>query len=100
VILLYGNRDWDSITFREEIEDLQTRVNLSVVHVLAEPPPDWTGERGRLTAGVFQRYVPAPLAAHEYFICGPGPMMDAAETLLASLGVPVSKYHAERYSFA
>jgi ferredoxin-NADP reductase len=27
-------------------------------------------------------------------------MMDAAESLLAALGVPVSKYHSERYSFA
>jgi predicted ferric reductase len=100
VILLYGNRDWDSITFREEIEALQTRVNLSVVHILADPPADWTGARGRLTAETLQRHVPAPLAAHEYFICGPGPMMDAAESLLAALGVPVSKYHSERYSFA
>jgi predicted ferric reductase len=100
VILLYGNRDWESITFREEIEELRARGNVSVVHILSDPPADWSGERGRLTAEVVQRHVPAPLAAHEYFICGPGPMMDAAESLLAALGVPVSKYHSERYSFA
>ena len=40
-----------------------------------------------------------PYADHEYFICGPGPMMDAIETVLGELGVPLSKYHSERYSF-
>jgi ferredoxin-NADP reductase len=37
--------------------------------------------------------------AHEYFICGPDPMMDAIETALDALQVPRSKYHSERYSF-
>ncbi len=37
VILLYGSRDWDSITFREELEAIQPRLNLKVVHVLSDP---------------------------------------------------------------
>jgi ferredoxin-NADP reductase len=48
---------------------------------------------------VFRRHVPPAYADHEYFICGPNPMMDAVESALASLGVPLSKYHSERYSF-
>jgi len=100
VILLYGNRDWKNITFREELADLQTRLNLTVVHILAEPPADRTGEQGSITVGIFRRHVPPPFAAHEYFICGPGPMMDAAELMLAELGVPLGKYHSERYDFA
>ena len=36
VILLYGSKDWDSITFREELEALKARLNLTIVHVLAE----------------------------------------------------------------
>jgi predicted ferric reductase len=99
VILLYGSKDWDAITFREELEAVQARLNLTVVHVLAQPPADWTGERGFITAEVFQRHLPPPYADHEYFICGPNPMMDAIEAALGSLGVPLSKYHSERYSF-
>ena len=46
VILLYGSKDWESITFREELEALKKRLNLTVVHVLANPPAGWTGETG------------------------------------------------------
>jgi predicted ferric reductase len=99
VILLYGSKDWESITFREELEAAQARLNLTVVHVLSDPPPGWTGEQGRITAEVFRRHLPPPYAEHEYFICGPGPMMDAIENALGELHVPMAKYHSERYSF-
>ena len=99
VILLYGSKDWESITFREELETLKTRLNLNVVHVLADPPPGWTGERGFITAEVFKRHLPPPYADHEYFICGPNAMMDAIEAALGEMKVPMSKYHSERYSF-
>jgi predicted ferric reductase len=100
VTLLYGSRDWDSITFREELEALQARLNLTVVHVLADPPAGWTGERGFITADLFRRHLPLPYASHEYFICGPNVMMDAIERALGQMRVPLSKYHSERYSFA
>jgi predicted ferric reductase len=98
-ILLYGSRDWESITFREELEALKTRLNLTVVHVLANPPAGWTGEQGFITADVFKRHLPPPYANHEYFICGPNVMMDAIEKALGEMDVPLSKYHSERYSF-
>jgi predicted ferric reductase len=98
-ILLYGSRDWESITFREELEALKTRLNLTVVHVLANPAAGWTGEQGFITADVFKRHLPPPYANHEYFICGPNVMMDAIEKALGEMDVPLSKYHSERYSF-
>jgi predicted ferric reductase len=99
VILLYGSKDWESITFREELEALKARLDLTVVHVLVHPPADWTGEQGFINAEVFKRHLPPPYAAHEYFICGPDVMMDAIEKALSELDVPLSKYHSERYSF-
>ena len=99
VILLYGSKDWESITFREELEKLKARLDLTIIHVLANPPADWTGERGFVTADVLTRHLPWPYADHEYFICGPGVMMDAIERALGELEVPMSKYHSERYSF-
>ena len=99
VILLYGSKDWESITFREELEALKARLDLTVVHVLENPPEGWTGERGFITAEVFKRHLPPPYADHEYFICGPDVMMDAIEKALGELNVPMSKYHSERYSF-
>jgi ferredoxin-NADP reductase len=100
VVLLYGDKDWEAITFREELEALKARLDLRVVHVLAKPPAGWTGEQGYITAEILKRHVPPPYADHEYFICGPDVMMDTIERALGELGVPLSKYHSERYSFA
>lgn len=99
MILHYGSKDWESITFREELEKLKARLDLTVIHVLANPPADWTSERGFITADVLTRHLPRPYADHECFICGPGVMMDAIERALGELEVPMSKYHSERYSF-
>lgn len=100
VTLLYANRDWDGVTFREELEALKGRLDLTLVHVLSHPPKDWTGERGRFSIATLVRNVPEPFDAHEYFICGPAPMMDTAERSLKALGVPIAQYHSERYDFA
>jgi predicted ferric reductase len=99
VVLLYGTRDWDSVTFREELEALAPRLNLTVVTVLSNPPEGWTGERGVIDAEMFRRHLSSPYADHEYFICGPDRMMDAIEAALGALQVPMSRYHSERYSF-
>jgi predicted ferric reductase len=99
VILLYGSKDWESILFREELEALQARLDLKVVHVLPDPPAGWKGEKGYIDAAMFKRHLPPPYADHEYFICGPDVMMDAIEKALGELGVPLAKYHSERYSF-
>ena len=99
VILLYGVQEWDSITFREELEALKARLNLTVVYVLSKPPARWTGEQGFINAAMFKRHLPPPYADHEYFICGPNIMMDAIEKALGEMNVPMSKYHSERYSF-
>jgi len=99
LILFYGSKDWESVTFREELDALKARLDLTVVHVLSQPPEGWTGESGFINAELFRRHVPAGYADHEYFICGSNVMMDAIETALAEMQVPLSKYHSERYHF-
>ncbi|VEI70401.1 Phthalate dioxygenase reductase [Serratia fonticola] len=37
LMLIYGSKDWESVTFREELAALEQRVNLKVVHVLTQP---------------------------------------------------------------
>jgi len=99
VILIYGSGDWESITFREELEALEARLDLKVVHVLVDPPAGWKGEKGFIDADIMMRHLPPPYRDHEYFICGPNPMMDAIEKALGEMRVPLAKYHSERYSF-
>ena len=99
LVLLYGSKDLESLTFREELDTLKARLDLKIVYVLSQAPDGWTGETGRITAEVFKRHLPPAYADHEYFICGPDVMMDAIETALGEMKVPLARYHSERYSF-
>lgn len=98
VILFYSNRSWDDVTFREELEELRGRLDLEVVHVLSAPPPDWTGERGRLNAEILARHLPAERSGLECFVCGPPMMMDATERALLDAGVPLGRIDSERFN--
>ncbi len=97
--LLYANRDWESVTFREEIETLQQRLDLRVIHFLETPPSDWQGETGFINAEKLTRHLPPERTQNMYemFICGPKPMMDAVEKALVEIKVPLGDFHSERF---
>ncbi|BCA78890.1 ferric reductase-like transmembrane domain-containing protein [Desulfuromonas sp. AOP6] len=97
LLLLYAYNTWDRLTFREELEALRDRLNLRLVFVLNDPPPDWQGEEGLLTRDLLLRHVPQPLTAAEYFICGPVAMIHIAEKYLHELGVPLGQLHSELF---
>jgi ferredoxin-NADP reductase len=96
-MLVYANREWDGVAFREELEHLKDRLSLTLVHVLERPPDDWTGETGYVTPEVLSRHLPPGYRRFQFFICGPDPMMDAAEAALVELGVPPDRVHTERF---
>lgn len=95
--LLLGARTWDDLILRHEIEELCGRLDLSVVDVLEEPPEDWLGERGRIDATLLDRCLPERARAHDYFLCGPPPMVVAVSRQLRSRGVPLRRIHTERF---
>jgi ferredoxin-NADP reductase len=49
---------------------------------------------------VLARHLPEGYNRLQYFICGPDPMMDAAEDALVRLGVPTRRIHSERFDMA
>jgi predicted ferric reductase len=100
-LLLYANKTWDAVTFREEIEDLKQRLDLRVAHVLEAPPEGWQGELGFITRTILAKYFPAEMPRNHYeiFICGPEPMMNAVEKTLAQMGIWMGDYHSERFNF-
>lgn len=99
ILLFYCSKNWDSITYREELEMIRARESLTLVHVLSDPPIDWNGESGVITKALFLRHLPLDYTAHKYFICGSDELMDAAEAILDELGVPMSQYRSEPPSF-
>jgi hypothetical protein len=42
--------EWEGVAFPDELERLEHRLSLAVVHVLERPPADWQGETGYVTA--------------------------------------------------
>jgi 3-phenylpropionate/trans-cinnamate dioxygenase ferredoxin reductase subunit len=100
LLLIYGNRSWETATFREEIDALKEQLNLDVVHVLEKPPEDWVGETGFITAEVLDRQLPEDRSSSSYFVCGPLMMIDLVRSALQALDVPRRRIHAEEYEMA
>lgn len=106
--LLYGNRTWDSIMFRDELAALRLRYpdRLRIRHFLSDEPADSPiladGDvaAGQLTperlAGLFEEFV-APEDADEWFLCGPQPMALAARNALLAHGADVKHVHQELF---
>ncbi len=102
--LLYGNRDSASVIFLEALADLKDRYlsRFELYHFLAEEAGDIDLFNGMLDqatcSGAVDQLVGDPAAISDYFICGPGPMMDAAESALLDKGVERSRVHIERFT--
>jgi predicted ferric reductase len=97
VLLLYGEKRWDDVAFREELDALRERLDLDVVFVLEQPHEGWEGETGFVTEAVLRRQLPREGFERHVFICGPNPMIDAVERALVACGVPERNVTAERF---
>ncbi len=96
-LLIYANQDWESVTFRDELPQLEQRLNLRTVHVLQKPPDQWQGETGMINAPLLDRHLPQRRGHHEHYICGPAPMITAAHQALAQVGVPLERIESEEF---
>jgi predicted ferric reductase len=98
--LVYGNKTWDTTVFVDEIETMQDRLDLRVVHVVEQPPPDWDGPTGFISQALLEASLPADKAGVQCYVCGPPLMMAATEKALIGAGVPPRQIHAELFTFA
>jgi len=102
-VLFFGNRSTDSIMFRTALEDLKDRFlsRLSVFHVLSREQQDVPVLNGHLDAEKVRLLLRAmlPVSSVDHaFVCGPQPMIEGLETVLADLGVPPARIHVERFT--
>ncbi len=94
---IYANNCWQDVIFREELEALKSRLDLRLVHVLAEPPSEWQGESGFISKQLLHKTLPDETQNYEYFLCGPKPMSETVQQGLRDLNVPLSKIHFELF---
>ncbi|MBL8377392.1 MAG: phenylacetate-CoA oxygenase/reductase subunit PaaK [Burkholderiales bacterium] len=100
--LVYGNRAVGAIMFAEELEDLKNRYlgRLSLYHVISDEPQEVELFHGLMDAAKCAQFLDTlipPAAIDAAFICGPAPMMDAAEAALLAAGVARERIHVERF---
>jgi ferredoxin-NADP reductase len=94
VRVLTANRDWDSVIFRDTLDELAGRYpgRLEVRHHLDEGQGFVTGDQVRAFAGGDRDA--------DFYICGPAPFMDLAERALLDDGVTPEQIFIERFEVA
>ncbi len=102
--LFYGNRDANSVIFLDALADLKDRYmgRFELYHFLSDEDGDvalFNGMLDRATCdAAIDALVDTPRDVDAWFICGPGPMMDAAEAALVERGVGADRIHIERFT--
>ena len=96
-LLIYGNPTWDGVIYREELDELTERLDLTVVHVLDEAPEGWEGETGFVDRNMLARHLGERPDRARYFMCGPTAMMGAVEDALHELAVPGAHIDFEQF---
>jgi ring-1,2-phenylacetyl-CoA epoxidase subunit PaaE len=102
--LLYGNRDSSSVIFLEALAGLKDKYlgRFEVYHFLDAEEQDIELFNGMLDRKRLEEVIPALIPdmaeVEGWFICGPGPMMDAAEGVLLDRNIPKERIHIERFT--
>ncbi|MFL6721757.1 MAG: 2Fe-2S iron-sulfur cluster-binding protein [Sphingomonas sp.] len=102
--LLYGNRDSSSVIFLEALAGLKDKYleRLEIYHFLDAEEQDIELFNGMLDRARCEEaigaLVPDAAEVDGWFICGPGPMMDAAEGALLDRGIARTRIHIERFT--
>jgi len=102
--LLYGNRDSSSVIFLETLAGLKDKHlgRFEIYHFLDQEEQDIELFNGMLDRArceeAIARLVPDAAEVDGWFICGPGPMMDAAEGALLDRNIPKERIHIERFT--
>ncbi|HEY1039436.1 MAG TPA: FAD-binding oxidoreductase [Bacteroidia bacterium] len=104
IVLFYANRDEKSVIFKSEIEKLaaDNADRLKVINIY-DKPEHVIEElyKGFITPEKLITYAENHIGKNldnEYFICGPGPMMENVKQGLEKLKVPSDRVHIEYFS--
>lgn len=116
--LLYGNKSEDSIIFKAAIDEMKanyegqlivemtlsqpkTEKGSGILGMLGKKKSSWTGLKGRIDSAKVARFVqenPPKSENAEYYICGPGEMIETVQTTLLGNEVEKSSIHQEYFT--
>jgi ring-1,2-phenylacetyl-CoA epoxidase subunit PaaE len=103
VLLLYQNRNEDSIIFYDIINRLiNDYSNFNVNYILSQPSTEWKGLSGKINGDYAIRLIKENLdddfAKNEYFLCGPIGMMQELQKTFDHAGISAEKVHREMFT--
>jgi ferredoxin-NADP reductase len=98
VLLIYANRKEADITFRTELESMQSDgfPVLRTVHVLTEPSAAWKGPTGQVNVDSLRLHC-GGLSEKTFFICCPPVMTSELIRALRRAGVAPFRIHADYF---
>jgi ferredoxin-NADP reductase len=97
IILLYGNRNEESIVFQDELKDLATRnPQIKVIHCLSRPGDDWKGRRGHVDDTVVREEIP-DYGERIFYVCGPPSLVTDLVSALHDLNIPPDRIRTEAF---
>lgn len=102
-LLFYGNRGFDHIIFREQLEELKNRYpdRLAVYHVLSRESLGADLFHGRLNGDkcrAYSRSLFSPEEVDAFFLCGPEELIFEVKAVLDAQSVSAEKIHYELFT--
>jgi ring-1,2-phenylacetyl-CoA epoxidase subunit PaaE len=105
VLLFYGNSGSARTMCLEELLALKDRYldSFALHFIMSREPQEVELYNGRLDGARVREFAAAlfqPRAVREYFVCGPGDMIEQVTATLRELGVDAARVHAEHFTAA
>ena len=102
-ILFYGNTSTSRVMCLEELQALKDRhiERLALHFVMSREPQEVDLYNGRLDSQRVRRFAQSlfdPMAVAEYFVCGPGHMIEEITDALRDCGVQADRIHGEHFT--
>jgi ring-1,2-phenylacetyl-CoA epoxidase subunit PaaE len=106
VILFYGNKNFGSIIFREELEALKNEYmeNFRLVHILSRESLGNPLQKGRIDfekcenlKKAFLMFEKDEIESCEVYVCGPEEMIFAVKESMLTFGIPAKQIHFELF---
>ena len=116
--LLYGSRSEEEIIFKSKLDDIAVKYTdqFHLVYTLSRPKSEksnglagllgkksfsWGGETGRIDRNKFSSFLekyPSRSQRNQYYLCGPGPMIDMITDCLTEMEVPTVSIFKEFFT--
>lgn len=101
IILIYANRNIDSIIYRKELDELEILYTgrFKIIHILSQPDKEWKGLKGRINSNTVTEILNNLKITNEthFYICGPSGMTNEILSALEKLNINAERIHTEYF---